>query len=488
VLANIQKALPAVIENLKGGWDNVQSLHLKTADRVALPIWTCGLGLEEGSRWHGLVEGEESDEDEDEDEEDEMDVDEVVVEMKETPKAKGTKRPSEENVQEQEKPKKKAKGVQPTPSEDIDLPAPVPKKKRKSSPVAEPTAIAVHSAIPPPATAGVEISKKKRKSKVITPDFLGLSTPPSPNIPFSTDIEAEADIDTEATERPTKTKKAKRKSKSRTSLDQAGDDLPAAIADLSVSRPEAALAANTEQTNSKQSKKARTLVVGAGVIVEPMDVVPVGSSGTNVDAPVKKKKKLQIRREQEALAAAVGSSADTAPSDSVPAEASTTVDDPSVKKKKKKHLKKEQEALAAAAAAIDGDIDAAPSDSTAIAVTADIATDGGKNRKKKRAKMAGEESRVDTTPSSMEPIVVDALVIDEGPSIIKSRKEQKKARASQPDADMEVPASVTLGGITKEELRQKRSWEGGEKKKEKVLKKSGKSAKDVLLGRKAGQS
>jgi len=107
VLANLQKALPAVIENLKGGWDNVQSLHLKTVDSVALPIWTCGLGLEEGSRWHGLVEGEESDEDE-------VDVDEDVVETRKIAKAKGTKRPSEENTQEQEKPQKKAKGAQPT--------------------------------------------------------------------------------------------------------------------------------------------------------------------------------------------------------------------------------------------------------------------------------------------------------------------------------------------------------------------------------------
>ena len=94
----------------------MQSLHLKTVDSVALPIWTCGLGLEEGSRWHGLVEGEESDEDEDEDEdeEDEMDVDEVVVEMGKIAKAKGTKRPAEENTREQENPRKKAKGAQPT--------------------------------------------------------------------------------------------------------------------------------------------------------------------------------------------------------------------------------------------------------------------------------------------------------------------------------------------------------------------------------------
>ena len=81
-LANIQKALPAIIANIKGGWNNVQSLHLKTGESVALPLWTCELG-EEG-RWDGLVkDGEETSEgDESASGEDNSDVDEGVAEDK----------------------------------------------------------------------------------------------------------------------------------------------------------------------------------------------------------------------------------------------------------------------------------------------------------------------------------------------------------------------------------------------------------------------
>lgn len=92
---------------MKGGWENVQSLHLKTSESVALPIWTCGLGPGgEESRWNGLVAGEESGGDD----EDEMDIDHTAVESKERAKAKGTKRPSDEDVQP-EISKKKAKGM-----------------------------------------------------------------------------------------------------------------------------------------------------------------------------------------------------------------------------------------------------------------------------------------------------------------------------------------------------------------------------------------
>jgi ribosome biogenesis protein UTP30 len=239
----------AVVEGIKGGWENIQSRHLKTGGSVALPIWTCGLGPEgDEGRWNGLAAGDEKDSDDDE-----MEVDEVVVKAKETVKDKGTKRLSEEDTLQGEKPKKKVRSAQPTPpmeNMEIDLPVPVtvPKKKKsKSSPTAGPTPIVVESSTPPAPAAEVEVSKKKkRKSIVDSPK----STPvlPTPTDPFPTDVEAEADIDTEATERPIKPKKAKQKSKSRASLDLTGEDVPTAITDLPSTAVEASPLAGVAST------------------------------------------------------------------------------------------------------------------------------------------------------------------------------------------------------------------------------------------------
>jgi ribosome biogenesis protein UTP30 len=68
VLANLTTALPAIIAAVHGGWDNVQSLGIKSSKSASLPIWSCKLGNDEGSRWHGLTleaeDGEDSEDDE----------------------------------------------------------------------------------------------------------------------------------------------------------------------------------------------------------------------------------------------------------------------------------------------------------------------------------------------------------------------------------------------------------------------------------------
>jgi ribosome biogenesis protein UTP30 len=64
VLANLETALPAIIAAVRGGWDNVQSLNIKSTKSLSLPIWSCKLGSGEGARWHGLtLEDDESEED-----------------------------------------------------------------------------------------------------------------------------------------------------------------------------------------------------------------------------------------------------------------------------------------------------------------------------------------------------------------------------------------------------------------------------------------
>ncbi|KDN43998.1 hypothetical protein RSAG8_05730, partial [Rhizoctonia solani AG-8 WAC10335] len=72
VLDNLTTALPEIIKHIKGGWENVQSLHIKTSGSTALPIWSCDLG----SRWDGLgpveeVGADEESESEENDEEEE---------------------------------------------------------------------------------------------------------------------------------------------------------------------------------------------------------------------------------------------------------------------------------------------------------------------------------------------------------------------------------------------------------------------------------
>ncbi|KAF9453160.1 ribosomal protein L1 [Macrolepiota fuliginosa MF-IS2] len=51
VTANITKAIPAIVSHIPGGWDNIQTLFIKTNTSVSLPVWSCDLS----ERWSGLV-------------------------------------------------------------------------------------------------------------------------------------------------------------------------------------------------------------------------------------------------------------------------------------------------------------------------------------------------------------------------------------------------------------------------------------------------
>ncbi|CCL98648.1 uncharacterized protein FIBRA_00650 [Fibroporia radiculosa] len=62
IIDNLKTALPVVVKKIQGGWDNMQSLHIKTNSSVSLPIWSCDLGGGEGGRWDGLTAGASSDE------------------------------------------------------------------------------------------------------------------------------------------------------------------------------------------------------------------------------------------------------------------------------------------------------------------------------------------------------------------------------------------------------------------------------------------
>ena len=154
ILENLKTALPAIVQHIKDGWDNVQSLLIKTNSSVSLPIWTCNLDDSNEGRWDGLtakVEGEQVDE-----EEVESDA-EPSPEVKRTDdakaKAKGKKRVSENHKNEEDEPNKKRKKnaddaskrttkdspllLEPTPPKNKASVAPQTKKTSKSNKAAK---------------------------------------------------------------------------------------------------------------------------------------------------------------------------------------------------------------------------------------------------------------------------------------------------------------------------------------------------------------
>ena len=72
---NLVASLPKIIaKHVKGGWENVQSIDIKTGSSVALPVWTSKLtdrwvGMAEPAQPTSDVEGADGDKDEGEDEE-----------------------------------------------------------------------------------------------------------------------------------------------------------------------------------------------------------------------------------------------------------------------------------------------------------------------------------------------------------------------------------------------------------------------------------
>jgi ribosome biogenesis protein UTP30 len=102
-------ALPEVVKNVKGGWDNVQSFHIKTNSSVSLPIWTCPLGDGQGARWDGLTTSGKADGET----EDHQDV-ESGEEPRTEKKTKGKRVAESEGQGDKPKKRTKGKGISPT--------------------------------------------------------------------------------------------------------------------------------------------------------------------------------------------------------------------------------------------------------------------------------------------------------------------------------------------------------------------------------------
>ncbi|KAJ7081595.1 ribosomal protein L1p/L10e family-domain-containing protein [Mycena belliarum] len=201
VLENLQAALPVIIKSIKGEWDNVQSLLLKTSQSAGLPIWSCDLGASDGGRWGGLVAPAD-------DETSSLDADDEMEVAQEKAARKGKKRAVVEE-EAAEEPKKKAKGAD---------------GKAVSSKAGKPvSASASPSTKPAPDASDAPAKSKKRKASVAAD-----AAPPTPqsapatgskdtaarkNKPSTVDAAKVTAADGEAA-----TPKGKKKSKSR------GDD------------------------------------------------------------------------------------------------------------------------------------------------------------------------------------------------------------------------------------------------------------------------
>ncbi|KAG8947393.1 hypothetical protein FRC03_001048 [Tulasnella sp. 419] len=202
--ANIQKVIPAIAKNIRGGWDNVQSLHIKTSTSTSLPIWTCDLGSEEGGRWEGMdIIEEENDEDEDGDENEDSEEDsEGEDDNKRT--VKGKKRGAEEPDDSRKKkprpssessgakkPEKEVKAAKPSSSKPApNVSAPTSSstdKKSKSNKKAE--ASSVTPAVPFSSSPTTSSEKKsKSHSKKMEPTSVSTSSSATaPKKPTSND-------------------------------------------------------------------------------------------------------------------------------------------------------------------------------------------------------------------------------------------------------------------------------------------------------------
>ncbi|KAG7096477.1 hypothetical protein E1B28_003908 [Marasmius oreades] len=399
ILANLKSAIPAVASHIKGGaggWENIQSLGIKTNNSAHLPIWSCALDGSEGGRWAGLTAPEEDDEDvemedgeegsaeEEEEEENENENEaEPVLPEKSTKKAaaKGTKKrgveDDDDDTQETAKPKKKAKS-QSFPTED----ASVQSGKRKP---AEPEVVT---------STLVSTGEKKSKKKNRRSD--------------SGDVSASVDV-SPATPTPTP------------------------------SKPHSSAA---EIMTPAQTKKARKRAAGS-------ETKPV---------------------------------ADPSPS----APPTTPAPTPVVAFKTEKKKKKDRKSLSA------GDAPP-PAPAEPVIVTAPAADElVSTSASTKQSKKEKRKSSSNTEKADVEPVAEakDSAVEEKGEK--KKQKKVKKSGASSGEEVKMVETSVekaALPTLSKKEIKQKKAAGGvGEKKKEKVIKsKGGKSAKDALLGKKAGQ-
>ncbi|KIJ62675.1 hypothetical protein HYDPIDRAFT_182713 [Hydnomerulius pinastri MD-312] len=275
IQTNLETALPAIVGHIKGGWDNIQSLHIKTSTSISLPIWTCDLGDEEGGRWNGLIAGEEaegeaSSQGDDADSEDEALEDAVKTSKppaQET-RTKGTKRQLEDGAEKPNKKKKASLDAVPSPPEK---PSSSSKSKSKKS---DATPFAASTSVLPPSSPASKVAKeapikKGTKAKEKSEDSLA----PDPEVHSTNDP---------LLAQPDKREKSKSSKKSKTSTaespDQSTDLMPAssdgqgkrkAAKTAVASAPTPRTPVSPREKHSSKSSPSVTVTTAATTAVEP---------------------------------------------------------------------------------------------------------------------------------------------------------------------------------------------------------------------------
>ncbi|KAF9063283.1 ribosomal protein L1p/L10e family-domain-containing protein [Rhodocollybia butyracea] len=437
VVANLKKALPAVAVRVNGGWDNIQSLGIKTSSSVNLPIWSCSLDAKEGGRWAGFDAPISEDVDED------VDMDDVNNDPSAGTESKGKKRAADTDDEdtgrvEIEKPKnKKSKGVDGAKASLLSTAAiDAPPKSKKSKASVLPTSIKDPSSTDDAALSTLpalpqSISKSKTKKAPGT----AAPAPTPANTPATvkkTAVSSAATAIVPETPAPAPKKKEKN---------------GAAKITPEVVEPAPTTPDTGKQTAPKKKEKGskKTTVANADIDTAASAIVAdTESEGKGLKKGKGKKAAKSVELEVEAKAAEVEKEDNTA-------EAS---------KSSKKKGKKEKSTS-------DVTVEKAP------AVTE--STEGLKKKAKGRKSGEMEEPGAATIVTS---------TVDSTPATPDARKKKDK-KAKGLDSEKKVTASEQGSIITTDDLKQKKTDAPGEKKKGKVVKaKGGKSAKDALLGKK----
>lgn len=382
VSANLKSALPAVVKAIKGGWDNIQSFHIKTNTSTSLPIWSCDLGSEDSGRWAGLtnvvVEEDEGVSDEDESEE------EVEKKKPKTRSEKGKKRAAEDD--EEEQPKKKVKAtIAPEPASEGS------KKKRRGNAVEDPGLTTTPATTEAKTSSTNEPAKKKKRK---------------PEAALSSSVSSTSQTDKSVDSIPITPSASKKKSRAQAT--DFFDDAETTPASTRIAPPPNTPADGLDHTsaNPKKKKKGKNPEVEQTPVSRAIEQLTIKEDASHATAPsssdavadevakevdgTKPAKKARHKKNKGSAVEVAVESAEQTPAGQTPAVASAEEKPvPEDGEKKKKRKKKAQESEVA---------DAAPS-VAASAVTVDEVKQklgaSGVEKKKEKAVKAGKRRAKD---------------------------------------------------------------------------------------------
>ncbi|KAJ3825908.1 ribosomal protein L1p/L10e family-domain-containing protein [Lentinula raphanica] len=453
VVANIKTALPVIASKINGGWDNVQSIGLKTSMSAYLPIWTCSLDDSKDGRWASLAaddeeesefEGDEDEEDEDEDEEEdgvddvedvgmigddeESDSSGIVQKIKATGKKRAADLDGDNDADETPKKKKSKK------SSDVLKTVDVPPKSQKSKSIA--SAPAKQKFAPVSTTEDASTSKVTGPKTSSAHDLPATKKAPAPAEKPSTQQKSAKTTDIKDTIQPPDSSAPKK---------QKGEKKEKKSATATTSKSISEITSTPAEPVPAPAKKTKKSDAAA-----PEAASPTATSAPTTNKTTEKKAKKDgsavVAAEEKSVSKKEKKKKDLASPENVPQEISTVDSDEKSKKKKEKKSK-------------SSDAD----DGMAAVVVAEEEHSQEKKKQKKEKKAS------DANAATLEGD--DAMDID---AEYVSGKKAKKTKVAQEEGS----AAYSLSN---DDLKQKKSKAPGEKKKSKVVKSDSKGKKKWVI-------